>query len=95
MSVPFRYRKLGYVALNVCRRGTNDSFALNIGGLDAAEKGRKGAAVLLAAPITEKRCFVPRRASQASSARLGARKRRDVRRAYATTTSQSFGSRNG
>ena len=42
MSVPFRYRKLGYVALNVSDVKRTTDFALNIVGLDAAEDGPDG-----------------------------------------------------
>lgn len=46
MSVPFRYRKLGYVALNVCDVERTTDFALNIVGLDAAGDGPEGARFL-------------------------------------------------
>lgn len=42
MSVPFRYRKLGYVALNVSDVKRTTDFALNIVGLDAAGDGPDG-----------------------------------------------------
>lgn len=46
MSVPFRYKKLGYVALNVSDVERTTDFALNVVGLDAAGEGPEGARFL-------------------------------------------------
>ena len=66
MSIPFRYRKLGYVALNVTDIERSTAFYTDIVGLDLSERVAGGPATCAAAPTITTWCST-RRSSLASS----------------------------